>query len=122
MKDYVDFHENRHRFRQKSVYQRKYHLENILRDICSKYNLQISVSNLAKIHQTFIEIDKILLQINGDRKRMISINFTLKRLFQILKLPYENIPITKSKKTMEIYEVYWMEIMLLIGEKIKKCF
>ena len=118
--EYINFHENRHRVRQKSVYQRKHHLENKLCDICSKYNMQISVSSLAKIHQIFIEIGKILLQINGDCKQMISINFIIKRLFQTLKLLYENTPITKSKKTMEIYEVYSMKIVLLIGDKIKK--
>ena len=115
--EYIDFHENKHRFVQKSVYQRKYHLENKLRDICSKYNLQISVHDLAKIHQVFIEIDKILPQLNGDRKRMISINFILKQLFKILGIPHENILVTKSKKTMEIYKQNWLKIMLLIGDK-----
>ena len=107
-KDYIDIYENKDRFRQKSVYQRKYHLENKLRD------MQISVANLNKIHQVFIEKDNKLPQINGDRKRMISIiinsinsiNFVLKQLFKILSIPHENIPVTKSKKN----EVYWMKI------------
>ena len=42
--EYIDFHENKYRFVQKSIYQRKYQLENKLRD------MQISVANLNKIH------------------------------------------------------------------------
>jgi len=34
--EYVDFCENKHRFIKKSVYQRKYHLDNILNDLSSK--------------------------------------------------------------------------------------
>jgi len=34
--EYVDFYENKHRFVKKSVYQRKYHLENVINDISSK--------------------------------------------------------------------------------------
>ena len=34
--EYVDFYENKHRFAKKSVYQRKYHLDNVLNDITCK--------------------------------------------------------------------------------------
>ena len=35
-REYVNFYENRHRMRRKSVYHRKYHLNNILMDIGTK--------------------------------------------------------------------------------------
>ena len=111
---YVDFHENKYKIVKKSVYHRKYHLENVINDICSKYKLQISVYDLTKIHQVFREIDKILPLINGDRKRMININFILKQLFEMLNIPCNNIPITKSKKTLDIYEQYWKKIRDII--------
>jgi len=49
----IDFHENKYRIVKKSIYQRKYHLENVINDLRSKYNLQISVQNLNKIHNVF---------------------------------------------------------------------
>ena len=112
--EYIDFNENKHRFVKKSVYQRKYHLENVINDIWSKYKLQIPVSDLTKIHRIFKEIDKILPQINGTRKRRIYINFILKQLFEMLNIPHENIPITKSKEALDIYEQYWKKIRDII--------
>lgn len=32
--EYVDFHENKYKIVKKSVYQRKYHLENVINNIC----------------------------------------------------------------------------------------
>lgn len=81
--EYIDYHENRYRVIKKLIYQRKYHLENIINNICDKNGLSISQSNRFKIHKIFNEIDKILPQINGDRKRIISISYILK---QTLKL------------------------------------
>lgn len=81
--EYIDYHENRCRVIKKLIYQRKYHLENIINNICDKNGLSISQSNRFKIHKIFNEIDKILPQINGDRKRIISISYILK---QTLKL------------------------------------
>ena len=63
------------------VYVRKYHLENKINDMCKKYNLYLPFNDRDKIHQIFKEIGKILPQVNGDRKRMITINYVLKKLF-----------------------------------------
>ena len=79
--EYVDFHENKNKIVKKSVYQRKYHLDNVLNDITSKNGWQLSVHNKNRIHDIFQKIDKILPQINGDRKRMININFIPKKKF-----------------------------------------
>ena len=66
------------------------------------------------------EIDKILLQVNGNRKRMIDIMFILKQLFQKLDLPHETIPISKSKKTLKYYNRWWKNINKLIEDDINK--
>ena len=68
-REYVDFYENRHRMRRKSIYHRKYHLNNILMDIGIKYNITFSVEQKNKIMRIFSEIGKILPQINGERKK-----------------------------------------------------
>ena len=37
----------------------------------------------------------------------------------MMGIPYKNIPISKSKKTLAFYDRYWTTIMSLIGDKIK---
>ena len=51
---------------------------------------------------------------------MISIQYIVRKLFVMLGLPYENIRITKSKKTLAFYESYWEELYALIGGVIQK--
>ena len=71
--------------------------------------------------KVFEEIGKILPQVNGKRKRMISLNFILSKIFKMMGLPYKKIPISKSKKTLAsyMYQQYWIDVMCLIGKKIK---
>ena len=48
-REYVDFYENRHRMKRKSVYQRKYHINNILIDISTKHNITFSVEQKIRL-------------------------------------------------------------------------
>ena len=118
-REYVNFYENIHRMKRKSVYHRKYHLNNILMDIGTKYNITFSVEQKKKIMRIFSEIGKILPQINGERKRMISLNFILIEVLRMMGLPFNKIPISKSKNTLVSYQQYWTQIILLIGDRIK---
>ena len=106
-REYVDFYENRYRMRRKSVYHRKYHLNNILMDISTKHNITFSVEQKNKIMRIFSEIGKILPQINGERKRMISLNFILIQVLRMMGLPFDKIPISKTKRTLNSYQEYW---------------
>ena len=117
--EYVDFYKNRHRFIRKSVYHREYHINNILLDIEEKYNIKISNCQKHKIDAIYVEIGKVLNEVNGTRKRMISVNFIMRKIFKMMGIPYKNIPISKSKKTLAFYDRYWVSIMSLIGDKIK---
>ena len=74
-KEYIDFYENKYKIMKKSVYERESHLQDIINDICSKYRFHDQISR----DLVFKEIDKIFPQINGNRKRMISINFVIKK-------------------------------------------
>ena len=94
----------------KSVYHRKYHIKDIVNNMAINGN-KISVQNGLKIFRVFKEIEKILPQVNGNRKRMINTNFILKELFKMMKLPHDNIKVTKSKRTLKFYEQYWKHIM-----------
>ena len=118
-REYVDFYENRHRMKRKSVYNRKYHINNILIDISTKHNITFSVEQKNKIMRIFSEIGKILPQINGKRKRMISLNFILRQVSRMMGLPFNKIPSSESKKTLASYQQYWTQIRLLIGDRIK---
>ena len=118
-REYIDYYENRHRIRRKSIYHRKYHLNNILMDISTEYNIIFSVEQRNNIMRIFIEIGKILHQINGERKRMISFKFILRQVLRMMGLPFNEIPISKSKKTLAFYQRYWTQIILLIGDRMK---
>ena len=118
-KEFINFYENLYRIRRKSIYHRKYHLNNILMDIGTKYNITFSVEQKNKIMRIFSEIGEILPQINGERKRMISLSFILVQVLRMMDLPFNKIQISKSKRTLNSYQEYWEKIMILIGDKIK---
>ena len=118
-KDYIDFNENKYKIRKKSVYIRKYHIDNVLNSISSENYIQLTFSQRDRIYKVFVEIDSVLHKVNDGRKRMISIKFIIKQLFKMLGLPYKGIQVTKSKKTLTYYEQYWAEVQLLIGDKIQ---
>ena len=119
-REYIDFYENKYRMKRKSVYHRKYHVNNILMDITSKYKITFSVDQKNKILRIFAEIDKIFPQINGERKRIVSVYFILIKIFKMLGIESNKLPITKSKKTLAFYNEYWAKIMSLIGDKMKE--
>ena len=116
--EYLDFYENIHRIHQKSVYHRKYHIENVLNSICYEKRVQLTHDQRDRIYKVFVEIGNILHEVNGSRKRMISAYFIMRRIFEMMKIPYKQIPISKSKKTLASYDKCWAEIMSLIGNKI----
>ena len=117
-KEYINFYENRHRFVRKSVYDRKYYIEKRLFDICCKYSINLTCQDQIKIKKIFSEIGKILDDVNGTRKRMISINFILRKLLNLMNIPCDEIPISKWAKTIAFHNKYWSEIMTIIGDKI----
>ena len=52
-KEFINFYENLYRIRRKSIYHRKYHLNNILMDIGTEYNVTFSVEQKKKIENIF---------------------------------------------------------------------
>lgn len=118
-REYIDFYENRYRIKRKSVYNRKYHLQNKIRSLVELNNIQISYGDQQKILDIFKTIDKILPIVNNKtRKRMIKIDFILNKLFHLLNI---NIKISQkeSKDTSLCNEKYWDQINSLIGDEIQ---
>ena len=117
--EYFEFHDNMHRIRRKSVYNRKYYIDNVLDNMYCENNLQLTYHQRKKIHKVFIEIDSVLHKVNNGRKRMISIKYFFKQLFEMLGLPYKDINVTKSKRTLSSYEQFWNRVLSLIGNRIQ---
>ena len=118
--EYVNFYENRHKIRKKSVYHRKYHIMNVMNDIAQKNNIQIGYYNRENIIRVFRLINQNSPEGNIGRKRMISVNSILKQLFHILGIEYKFIPLTKSKKTLNYYSQWWAQIYDLIKGDINR--
>ena len=115
---YIDFNENMYKIRRKSIYQRKYHIENVMNDICFKNSIDLTHDQRERIFKVFAEIIDIIPNVNGRRKRLISTKYILRQLFKLLDLPFECIKITKSRKTLKFYNQYWNKILLLKFDKI----
>ena len=116
---YFNFYDNMYKIRKKSVYNRKYHIENVLDSILIENNIQLTQHQREKIYKLFVEIDSVLNEVNDGRKRMISIKYVIKQLLKMLRLPYKDINVTKSKRTLTYYKQYWKNVQSLIGDKIQ---
>ena len=114
-KEYIDFYENKYKIRKKSVYIRKYHPNNILINICEQNNIQLRNSDKLKRFEIFDKINKVIPELNHNRKRIISIKYMLKQIFDMLKIDYRNIEITKSDSTLKFYDNYWNDLKKLIN-------
>ena len=111
----IDIYENMYKIRKKSVYCRKYYIENVMNSI----SFELTHKQINQIHKAFVEIDSVLHEVNNSRKRMISVKFIMKQLFKMLGLPYKDINVTKSKKTLKYYKQYWEKVQSLVGDKIQ---
>ena len=66
--EYFNFHDNMYKIRNKSVYHRKYHTENVLNTISGENNIQLTPKQRDQIQKVFIEIDSILHMVNAGWK------------------------------------------------------
>ena len=118
--EFIDYTTNMYKIRKKSIYCRKYHIENILNELSLENKIKLDSNHRLVIYKIFEEIDTILPKIQDDsRRRLISIYYILKMLFQMMNIPSEKIPISKSKRTLQYYEKFWALILELIGDKIQ---
>ena len=77
--------------------------------------------NREKSLRIFRLIDQVIPQVNNfRRRRLISVNFIIKRLFDILGVEYKIIPITQSKNTLRYSENWWERVYSLIKTDISR--
>ena len=94
---------------------------NVINDIAHNNNIQVGYYNREKILRIFRLIDRVIPQVNNfRRRRLISVNFIIKRLFDILGVEYKIIPITQSKNTLRYYENWWERVYSLIKADISR--
>ena len=117
--EYFDFYDKIHLIQKKSIYHRKYCIDNVLYSVCSKNNIQLTHEQREQIQKVFVEINNVLHKVGDGRKRIMSIKYIIKQLFKMLGLPYKDINVTKSKSTLKSYEQYWEKIQSLIGDRIQ---
>ena len=117
--EYFNFYENMYMLRRKSIYHRKYRINYVLDCISCENNVQLTYRQKERIHEVFIEIGSVLHDVDDGRKRIICIKYVIKQLFKMIGLPYKDINITKSKRTLKFYNEYWEKILLLIGDRIQ---
>ena len=115
---YIDFYENTYKIRQKSVYNRKYHIENVLNSICHENRVELTFSQRTQICRTFDELGYIIPTLNKNRKRLINTKFLIKQIFMLLGLPFKFLKVSKSKKTLRFYNRYCAKISFLKFDKI----
>ena len=56
---FFNFNEYIYKLKKKSIYLRKYHIQNVLSNICQKNNLQLTNEKRKKILSMFVKIDSI---------------------------------------------------------------
>ena len=118
-KEYIDFYEKRYRIRRKSIYNRKYHLQNKIFNLRRIHNVDMSFKQNKQILDIFTKIDIVLPIVNNNtRKRLIKIDFILNKLFSLLNINIQ-IPQKGLKHTLLYNENYWNKINSLIGEEIQ---
>ena len=117
--EYFNFYGNIHKIRKKSVYHRKYHTENVLDDIFSENKIKLTYHQREQIYKVFIEIESVINEVNDGRKGMISIKYVIKQLLKMLGLPYKDINVTKSKRTLKYCKQYWKKVQSLIGDRMQ---
>jgi len=71
VRKFVDFYEKRHIFHKKSVYFRKYHIENTINRITRNYKINMDGEVRQKIFRIFNLINDITPKLNNGRKRMV---------------------------------------------------
>ena len=105
--DLKDF--DRLHYRKKSIYHRKYHYEKKVNQISKRINL--TDDEKCELYDKLIKIDNRIMEILNKqyfRKRMININYLIKKLLEEMGCEkYKLIYLKISPQTLEIYDQWW---------------
>ena len=106
-KDLKDF--DRLHYRKKSIYHRKYYFDKKIKNISKLINL--SDEEKSELYEKLLIIDSINIKILNDqysRKRMININYIIKKILEEVGCErYKNINIKISPQILDNYNNWW---------------
>ena len=115
-KDYERLH-----FRKKSIYQRKYHYEKKVEQVCKTLNL--TDEEKYELYNKLMEIiDNVMEILNKQfcRKRMISIFYLIKKILEEMgNEKYKLIHLNISEQTLTYYEKWWHSYKSLNNPLVK---
>ena len=97
-------------YRKKSIYHRKYHYEKKVNEISKR--IKLNDEEKCKLYDKLIKINNHIMEILNKqyfRKRMISINYLIKKILEEMGCEkYKLIDLKISPQTLEIYEKWWL--------------
>ena len=97
-------------YRKKSIYHRKYHYEKKVNQISKRINL--NDEQKCQLYDKLLKIDNLIMEILNKqyfRKRMININYLIKKLLEEMGCEkYKLIELKISPQTLEIYKKWWV--------------
>jgi len=108
--EYINFFENKYKIYRKSVYKRKYHIDNML----FKFGLDYDE------HTKFLEYFKKVEIIKApNKKRSIKFDFIFMKIFEMMKLPDKAkiCKVVKSKCIIKRYEKFWANVISTINQE-----
>ena len=115
---YIDFYENRHN--KKKVYLlQKISYHQYAKWYSTKNNIQLDYYDRESILRIFKLFDRIELPDVG-RKQLISVNYIIKQLFDILGIKYKSIPHTQIKNTLKYYNEWWDKVYGHIKDDVNR--
>ena len=80
--EYFDFYEKMHLIRQKSIYHRKYHIENVMNSISFENNIKLTHHQRERIYKVFNEINSVLHEVKGPRTYLARVSKEVKFHFR----------------------------------------
>ena len=110
---YINFYENKFKFRTKTIYNPKYCILKTLKSYKIKLLTYKTQDKILRIFKEIYNVER-----KDNRKRMISIHYIIRCIFKMMKMDYKFIPLPKSKKTIEYYKTWWITAIILIEDKI----
>lgn len=104
--EFIDFYENMYKIRRKSVYHRKYHIDNTL------FKFRLTRTERDNFDKFMKKVEQSYNQINNCKKGMIKLDYIYYKIFQLMELPNKQqiCKIVKSKSVLNRYKVIWKQI------------
>ena len=118
--DKIDY--DRLLFRKKSIYQRKYHYEKKVGQVCKM--IQLTEDEKYELYDKLMAIDENVIEILNKqfcRKRMISIFYLMKKILEEMgNEKYKLVNLNISEQTLVNYEKWWHSYKSLNDSSVKK--